>query len=143
MEELRSRVFATNPCNAKRFISHAEGEQLQEGALAGLQAGGRRGHGPLGVLPKCFDDRADERGGGGPKRVAQDPMVDGLAHCLRSPFLPRGCAGAAVKALLCRRFLTGLPGVPPEQLQSFCANMPAIDCICESRGCRVLHEERQ
>jgi len=31
--------------------------------------------------------------------VVQDPMVDGLAHCLRSPFLPRG-RGAAVKALL-------------------------------------------
>ena len=58
--------------------------------------------------------------------VVQDPMVDGLAHCLRSPFLPRGCAGAAVKALLCRRFLTGLPGVPPHL-----------------REPRVLHVKRQ
>ena len=57
VEELRSRLrHQPVQCQAIH-LPHAEGEQLLEGALAGLQAGGRRGHGPLGVLPKCFDDR--------------------------------------------------------------------------------------
>ena len=37
-----------------RAMPSDSSRMLQEGALAGLQAGGRRGHGPLGVLPKCF-----------------------------------------------------------------------------------------
>ena len=126
VEELRSRVFATNPCNAKRFISHAEGEQLQEGALAGLQAGGRRGHGPLGVLPKCFDDRADERGGDG--RAGPHGRRPGALppFPFSASWQGRCCEGAAVKALLCRRFLAGLPGVPPEQCHRLHLREPRV-----------------
>ena len=126
VEELRSRVFATNPCNAKRFISHAEGEQLQEGALAGLQAGGRRGHGPLGVLPKCFDDRADERGGDG--RAGPHGRRPGALppFPFSASWQGRCCEGAAVQALLCRRFLAGLPGVPPEQCHRLHLREPRV-----------------
>ena len=112
VEELRSRVFATNPCNAKRFISHAEGEQLQEGALAGLQAGGRRGHGPLGVLPKCFDDRADERGGDG--RAGPHGRRPGALppFPFSASWQGRCCEGAAVQALPDRTSWSATGAVP-------------------------------
>jgi len=58
--------------------------------------------------------------------VVQDPMVDGLAHCLRSSWQGRCCEGAAVKALLCRRFLAGLPGVPPEQCHRLHLREPRV-----------------
>ena len=138
---LRAKVFATNACDAipgcpikietflprmwsavaKGFIPQAEGEQLQEGLLRGFKLGVdpsmMAGHRWFKNYPSATTTGRTSVAAAVAKRVdagktlALGPMVDGLAHAVRSTFTA-SCIfplGAAAKALL--------PGQTPDQLE--------------------------
>ena len=139
--ELRARVFSTNACDAipgcpikietflprmwsavaKGFIPQAEGEQLQEGLLRGFKLGVdpslMAGHRWFQNYPSATTTgrtgvaAAIAKRVNGGKTLSLGPMVDGLAHAVRSTFTA-SCIfplGAAAKALL--------PGQTPDQLE--------------------------
>ncbi len=139
--ELRARVFSTNACDAipgcpikidkflprmwsavaKGFIPQAEGEQLQEGLLRGFKLGVDpslvAGHRWFQNYPSATTTgrtgvaAAIAKRVNGGKTLSLGPMVDGLAHAVRSTFTA-SCIfplGAAAKALL--------PGQTPDQLE--------------------------
>ena len=139
--EMRARVFSTNACDAipgcpikietflprmwsavaKGFIPQAEGEQLQEGLLRGFKLGVDPnlmvGHRWFQNYPSATTTgrtgvaAAIAKRVNGGKTLSLGPMVDSLAHAVRSTFTA-SCIfplGAAAKALL--------PGQTPDQLE--------------------------